>query len=268
MPIPCDCSSPPRLPLSATASSFLAADVGQTESGLLQPPDAVEAGPPSNKDQSLPAGMKELFPYRHEPASTDLESERDPGDHRSDGSNSTPPLVGHAAEPTTVAAAIETEGSRREAEPFSAETSPSQPGRKGEGKGDPTDSKPPSEAEGALKLRKNDGDSNDDDDDDHSKLRKHDKLPLAQGKHDTTAQIVVDDTKRDEGEKPEKDKHEGAPSVGSTAALVVREGSKTEGALTTVIHAGGGVVEGVRHSDSSHHHGRPHSKVKHSRVHY
>ena len=248
---------------------FHAADVGQTESGLLQPLGAVEAGSPSNKDQSLPAGMKELFPYRREPTSTDLGSERGSVDRRSGGNNSTPPLVKHASESIAVAtAASETEGSRREAEPSSAEIPSSQPGRKGEGKGVPTDSKTPSGIGGALKLRKRDGDSNGDDNDDRSEPRKHDKnLPPAQGKaqHDTTPQIVVDGTKRDKGGGTKRDRNEGAPSVGPTTSLVVREGSKKESASPTVIHAGGGVVEGVHHSDSSHHHGRSHSKVKHAR---
>lgn len=236
--------------------------MGQTESGLLQPPGTVEVGPSSNKEQSLPAGMKEMFPYRQEPATPDLESQRDPVDS-SDGSNSTPPPARHDQPTAVTAAAVESEGYRREREPSSPEISPNQPGRNGEGTGDPAGSKPPSGTGDALQLlRESEGGSNDNDD--APKRSKHDiKLTPAQGKaqHGTTTEVVVDSTKQDDGQEPKQDKHDGAPSVGSTAVMVVTAGSKAEGVLPTVVHPGGDVGEGVKRSDSSHQHDRAHSKV-------
>lgn len=240
--------------------------MGQTESGLLQPPGTVEAGPSSNKEQSLPAGMKEMFPYRQEPATPDLESQRDPVDS-GDGSSSTPPIAGHDQPTAVTTAAAESEMYRREREPSSAEISPNQPGRNEEGTGDPTGSKPHSGTGELLQLLRNsEGGSNDNDD--APKGSKHDiKLTPAQGKpqHGATTEVVVESTKQDDGQEPKRDRHEGAPSVGSTAVMVVTAGSKAEGVFPAVVHPGGGVGEGVKRSDSSHHHDRAHSKVIHVR---
>ena len=231
---------------------YLAADVGKTESGLLQPPGTVEAEPSSNKGQPLPVGMKEMFPFRQGPTTQHRASQGDPVDIDDGNNNSTPP--GHT-EPTAVTATMETEGSRREGEP-SAEIPPNQPGRKGEGKGDPTASEPQSRSEDTLQLRKHEEGSNDDD----PKRTSHGKLPPVEGEAQHGSTEIADNTKRDKGE-PKGDGHDEV-SPGSTAAAVTAgAGSKAENISPTVAHAGEGVGEEVKRAGSSHQHGGPHTKV-------